>query len=67
MAVSKRRNNCDHTHWHILPGNVIMCGDCGEAIDREEVDDWIASTPTSGVTFITQAPLTTTNSKHKLH
>lgn len=65
--MSKRRNNCDHAHWHILPGNVVICSDCGESIDREELNDWMASTTQSGVTFITQAPLTTTDAIHKLH
>lgn len=35
--MSTRRKSCDHDHWNIHPGNVIVCADCGEAIDEDEL------------------------------
>lgn len=39
--MSKRRDNCEHTTWMVLPGNHIQCSACGEAIDQSEISDWL--------------------------
>jgi len=64
--MSKRRNNCSHSNWHVFPGNIITCVDCGEQINLEDVLDWEESTDDSAVTFISQAPLTPTTFNMKL-
>ncbi len=35
--MSTRRKSCDHDHWNIYPGNVVVCADCGETIDEDEL------------------------------
>lgn len=41
--MSRRQQNCDHSHWLIRPGNVIECKLCGETIDQEELADFVGS------------------------
>lgn len=53
--------NCLHKHWNILPGNVIQCRHCGETIEDDMAELWMADADEAvgqepGVTFIT--PLT---------
>ena len=39
--MSKRTASCDHTHWEVLPGNVIRCQHCGEEVATEELARWL--------------------------
>ena len=51
--MSKRRDNCDHDHWEILPGNNIRCPRCGETISDEEVMEWVNNEDAPPVTLVT--------------
>lgn len=59
--MSRRQQNCDHSHWLIRPGNVIECKLCGETIEQDEPDIDLthdaAIAEERGVVFITN-PLT---------
>ena len=37
--MGKRRDNCDHDRWEILPGNNIRCQHCGETIEEQDLFD----------------------------
>ena len=41
--MSKRSANCDHVTLVILPGNRIVCRDCGEEAGQEDIMDFIKS------------------------
>ena len=36
--MSKRGSNCDHDDMEILPGNRVVCRNCGEDMDPDALD-----------------------------